>query len=200
MAPRRTASSQQGSFQGSLQVSFDNEPLILVDAADRQVGTASKAACHDGAGMLHRAFSVFLFDARGRVLLQQRSREKRLWPLYWANSCCSHPRLGEPVYEAAVRRVREELALEAELEALYTFEYQARFGESGSEHELCHVLVGRAEGEVRVNPREIAAHRFISASELDGELASDTLTPWLKLEWPRLRTEFAAKLRAFGVA
>ena len=75
-------------------VSFDSEELILVDTQDHELGYCSKAQCHDGDGVLHRAFSLFVFDRRGRVLLQQRSAQKRLWPLYWSNSCCSHPRRG----------------------------------------------------------------------------------------------------------
>ena len=80
-------------------VSFDTEDLILVDPQDQVQGHLNKAACHLGEGLLHRAFSVFLFNAEGELLLQQRSEQKKLWPLYWANSCCSHPRRGETVEE-----------------------------------------------------------------------------------------------------
>ena len=73
------------------------ENLILVDEEDRVIGHEEKERCHDGAGKLHRAFSVFLFDGRGRMLIQRRSAAKRLWPLFWSNSCCSHPRQGEEI-------------------------------------------------------------------------------------------------------
>ena len=90
-------------------VSSESEELILVDAQDRPVGRSSKAAAHDGDGQLHRAFSVFLFNARGELLLQQRGREKRLWPGYWSNSCCSHPRIGESMEIATHEREIEAL-------------------------------------------------------------------------------------------
>jgi isopentenyl-diphosphate delta-isomerase len=174
-------------------VSFDDEPLILVDEHDRVQGYAPKGACHDGVGTLHRAFSVFLFDDEGHVLLQQRSADKRLWPLYWSNACCSHPRRGESVLEAAVRRTGEELALEARLRFAFKFLYHAPFGEAGAEHELCSVFVGKVRGQAHFNPHEIAATRLMAPAELDGALAdpSTPYTPWLRLEWPRLRREHA---------
>ena len=132
------------------RVSFDDEPLILVDENDNEIGHRDKVDCHTGHGTLHRAFSVFLFDAQGRVLLQRRSNSKPLWPLYWSNSCCSHPRRGESLEFATARRMREELGLESDLQRLYSFIYQADFGDRGAEHEYCHVYIGRARGEVGV--------------------------------------------------
>ena len=172
-------------------VSFDDEPLILVDEHDNVVGHRSKAACHDGDGMLHRAFSVFVLNDNGEVLLQQRSEQKRLWPLFWTNSCCSHPRRGETLQQAVVRRVREELDVGTEPRLLYEFIYHARFGEAGSEHELCSVLVGKSTDPVRVNVNEIAQWRFVTPEALDQELASEPerFTPWFALEWPRLRRD-----------
>ena len=112
-------------------VSFENEPLILVDANDTVVGHASKQEAHDGQGILHRAFSVFLFDTQGRVLLQQRAAAKRLWPLFWSNGCCSHPRRGEETPAAAARRTQEELAVEAQsLSYLFKFEYHASYSDA----------------------------------------------------------------------
>ena len=94
-------------------VSSDDEPLILVDSRDRELGYLDKSACHDGEGRLHRAFSVFIFNPRGDVLLQRRSRSKRLWPSHWSNSCCSHPRKGETMEQAVHRRIRQELGFAA---------------------------------------------------------------------------------------
>jgi len=180
-------------------VSSEDEALILVDADDRQVGVLSKAECHDGEGVLHRAFSVFLFDDAGRLLLQQRASGKRLWPLYWSNSCCSHPREGESLEIAAERRLQDELHTTAELEFIYKFCYQARFGELGSEHELCHVLLGRMHGEPRANTTEIAALRRVSAAELDREFRErgELFTPWFRMEWQRLQADFAATLARY---
>lgn len=184
------------------RVSFDDEPLILVDDDNNVIGYRSKADVHAGDGILHRAFSVFLFDAEGRLLLQQRSASKPLWPLYWANSCCSHPRRGETEAEAAKRRVLEELGLDAELEYVYTFTYHAKYEDKGSEHETCSVFLGRARGEVATNENEIAAIRWLSAEEVDAALASapERYSPWLKMEWARLRSGFADTLVRYTAA
>lgn len=173
-------------------VSFDAEQLILVDSADREIGHESKAACHDGHGILHRAFSLFVFNPRAELLLQQRSRNKRLWPGYWANSCCSHPRFGENMQEATRRRLHQEMGMYGELRYLYKFEYQADFGDLGAEHELCWVYVGQTSDPVDVNRTEVDDWRFVSVAELDAEIDAhpERFTPWLKLEWRDLRSHF----------
>jgi isopentenyl-diphosphate delta-isomerase len=175
-------------------VSFDNEPLILVDAEDNVTGYETKVNAHLGSGLLHRAFSIFLFTDDDRVLLQQRSGKKPLWPLYWSNSCCSHPRQGETYEQAVHRRLREELAVDAELVYLYRFQYHEEFGEIGSEHELCSVYVGKIAAPVRidVNPSEIAAWQWIPCSEVDRLIGEqpEQVTPWFVMEWQRLRGEY----------
>lgn len=177
------------------------DSLILVDHDDREQGFLSKEECHRGAGILHRAFSVFLFNRSGETLLQQRSAAKPLWPLFWSNSCCSHPRRGETVEAAARRRVREELGLSCELVFLYKFEYQAGFADVGAEHELCWVYAGFTEGTAMANAAEIAACRYVSASALTAEVAADParFTPWLKLEWAEIRTRYLAQILARSV-
>ncbi len=181
-------------------VSSEEERLILVDEQDREIGSLDKAACHDGEGVLHRAFSLFVFDAAGELLLQQRSAGKRLWPLYWSNSCCSHPRYGETVEEATARRLREELNIEAELEFVYKFAYTARFGESGSENELCWVFLGRTRDRAVPNRHEIAAVRSLPADRVSAELARDpqAFTPWFRLEWQRLERDWPELLRRYA--
>ncbi len=165
------------------------EKLITVDADDKVTGYCSRAACHAGDGIQHRAFSIFIFDRDGRVLLQQRSSQKPLWPLFWSNSCCSHPRAGESTAEAAQRRLTEELGIDVPLTYVYKFAYQARYDETGSENELCSVFVGQTDQAIEVNPDEINAWRYLTLDELDDELpaAPERFTPWLKLEWKRLR-------------
>jgi isopentenyl-diphosphate delta-isomerase len=179
-------------------VSSESEPLILVDSQDRVLGHDSKAACHDGEGRLHRAFSVFLFNRSGALLLQQRAEGKRLWPGIWANTCCSHPRKGESVEAAAARRVRQELNLQAELHFTFKFEYHARYLDLGAEHELCSVFIGGFEGAPQVNRSEIADWRFLDPEALDRALGDDpdAYSPWLHLEWPRLRAEHWEQVRA----
>jgi isopentenyl-diphosphate delta-isomerase len=166
-------------------VSSEAEELILVDESDVEVGFLSKAGCHDGDGQLHRAFSVFLFNAEGELLMQQRSDLKRLWPGYWSNTCCSHPRRGESMAIATQRRLRDELNIESSLEFVFKFTYQASFEEQGSENELCHVYLGKVGEGVVANEQEIAAIRFASRAALQAEFEAqpDKFTPWFKMEW-----------------
>jgi isopentenyl-diphosphate delta-isomerase len=169
--------------------STQSEMLILVDENDEVIGFQEKESCHDGDGLLHRAFSVFLFDQTGRLLLQKRSHHKRLWGDFWSNSCCSHPRPHEDTREAAEKRVREELGVDSCLRFLFKFEYRARYDGRGSENELCHVYAGLLAGEPKVNEFEVSAWRMICPQSLDRELVEKpgAFTPWLKSEWPRLR-------------
>lgn len=181
-------------------VSSEAEQLILVDADDNETGFLSKADCHDGDGVLHRAFSLFLFNEDGELLLQQRSDSKRLWPGYWSNSICSHPRRGESMAVATRRRLLDELNIEAELEFVYKFAYQASYDEAGSENELCHVFLGRAPADIRPNEHEIAAVRFITPADLDREFAEqpETLTPWFNMEWRTLSATYREQLGQFA--
>jgi isopentenyl-diphosphate delta-isomerase len=172
-------------------VSFDDEPLVLVNDADDEIGFETKQRCHEGDGLLHRAFSVFLFSPEGDVLLQQRSAQKRLWPGVWSNACCSHPRRGEMLGDAVRRRLREELSLEAPVRFLFKFRYHARYDASGAEYELCHVYAGPLLGPPAVNPNEVNATAMMAADALDRELETrpELYSPWIKLEWARVRAE-----------
>jgi isopentenyl-diphosphate delta-isomerase len=170
----------------------DSDALILVDRADHLLGELSKKRCHEGRGVLHRAFSLLIFNRAGELLIQQRARSKRLWPLYWSNSCCSHPRSGESMDSATQRRLYEELGLRCPLEFLFKFEYQAQFDATGAEHELCSVFIGRTDDPVRVNAQEIVASRWIGPEELQSELRAHgaaRFTPWFIIEWARISAE-----------
>ena len=170
-------------------VSADSDTLILVDEADREVGHLSKGLCHDGEGVLHRAFSLLIFNGAGELLLQQRAASKRLWPLYWSNSCCSHPRRGETMEAAISRRLYEELGLRCPLYFLFKFQYQAQFDATGAEHELCSVFIARCTDEVRINRNEILGWRWISPEALQAEMTgrgAEKFTPWFMLEWARI--------------
>lgn len=174
-------------------VSFDHESLILVDPQDNEIGHLSKAEAHDGAGRLHRAFSLFVFDAAGRLLVQRRAAGKRLWPEYWSNTCCSHPRRGEDMQTAITRRLAEELGMRCRFSFLFKFEYHAQYGDAGAEHELCSVYAGVSHDRPQRNPSEIAELRWIEPDALDAEIAehADRYTPWFRLEWARIRRERA---------
>jgi isopentenyl-diphosphate delta-isomerase len=177
----------------------DSEALILVDAADREVGHLSKAKCHDGQGVLHRAFSLLIFNGAGELLIQQRAAAKRLWPLFWSNSCCSHPRRFENMETAIHRRLYEELGLSCPLQFLFKFQYQAQFETEGSEQELCSVFIGRSRDTVRTDPNEIQAWRWIQPDALETEMSgsgAERFTPWFKLEWARIWRDHRAAVLA----
>ena len=171
------------------RVSSAAESLVLVDDHDREIGFASKQDCHAGEGTLHRAFSIFIFNADGELLLQKRSASKPLWPGYWSNTCCSHPRAGETMEQAVERRLAEELGIRCRLRFLYKFKYHASYEAVGAEREYCWVYVGHHDGHPNVNLDEIADWRFIDAAGLDVELEStpERFTPWFKLEWAQIK-------------
>lgn len=183
-------------------VSSDSDLLILVNSDDEVVGSADKLSCHDGAGVLHRAFSILLFNEQGEILLQKRAATKRLWGGYWSNSCCSHPREGETMQQACQRRMAEELGLSAELEFLYKFEYHAQFDAEGAEHELCWVYIGQCNMEPAVNVNEVSDWRYVSVAQLERELVDepDSFTPWFKQEWRTLLENYSSNLAKLGVA
>lgn len=166
------------------------EQVILVDADDREIGTLGKLAAHENGGTRHRAFSVFIVDARGRWLLQRRAAGKYHFPGLWTNACCSHPRPGEDTAAAAHRRLREELGFDCPLAERFQFEYRATSAAEGlTEHELDHVFVGRHGGAIQPDPEEVAAVRWIEPAALEREVRErpETFTPWFKLALERVQ-------------
>lgn len=178
------------------QVSFNDENLIVVDENNQILGYQDKETCHQGEGILHRAFSIFLFNDAGEVLLQQRSAEKPLWPLIWSNSCCSHPRKGENLDQSTRRRLAEELGINSNLQYLYTFRYHARYKDIGSEHEICAVFIGKSNDQIQVNPTEIADWKWVSQHELTSRIESEPehYSPWMKMEWARLQRDYQTEI------
>lgn len=164
--------------------------VVCVDSGGDVLSTACKQAAHDCPGLLHLAFSVFLLDERGRVVLQRRSAHKRLWPLFWSNACCSHPAPGETARDAVHRRVQEELGATATgLRKMTRFEYQAPFAALGMERELCEVWLGNIRSDtLRPDAREVDAVAFLTPAQLTRGLASTPglFTPWCSIEWPLL--------------
>lgn len=179
-------------------VSFDHETLVLVDDNDREVGHTNKASAHAGAGQRHRAFSIFLFDGANRVYLHQRSTQKPLWPGFWTNACCSHPRRGETYQQATQRRLHEELGVQTQLHPLYQFEYQASYKDVGSEHELCWVYIGNypSQTPIATHPEEIMADGWFACDQVDSWISShpDVFTPWFLLEWSMLQGMHRARV------
>jgi isopentenyl-diphosphate delta-isomerase len=142
---------------------FEDE-VVLVDEHDRPIGTARKMDAHRS-GQLHRAFSVFVFDASRRLLLQQRAASKYHSGGLWTNTCCSHPRPGEDTAAAAHRRLREEMGIVCELTQVHRFVYRAQIGDL-IEHEVDHVFFGSHDAEPRVDPEEVQDWMWIDVVEL----------------------------------
>lgn len=147
-----------------------SERVILVDAEDTPVGTADKLAAHR-AGQLHRAFSVFVLNDDGAVLLQRRAEGKYHSGGLWSNTCCSHPRPGEATEAAARRRLEEEMGFHCTLEPAFGMVYRADVGGGLVEHEYDHVLLGRWSGEPDPDPREVADWRWVPLAALKEEVA-----------------------------
>jgi len=162
------------------------EQVILVDEEDRVLGAAEKLETHRRGG-LHRAFSVFVFDSAGNVLLQKRARDKYHSGGLWSNTCCSHPRPGETTVEAARRRLSEEMGFTCDLREVFSFVYRAEVGNDLVEHEYDHVLVGTYDGEPRPDAREVEAWRWCPLGGLKEELEADPAryTSWLALVMSR---------------
>jgi len=161
------------------------EEVILVDEFDTPVGVMEKMEAHRRA-LLHRAFSVFIFNQKGEMLLQRRALSKYHSGGLWTNACCSHPRPGESTGEAAQRRLAEELGFTVSLEKAFDFRYKTAFDNGLTEHEFDHVYVGYYDQEVFFNPEEVAECRWISAEALAVDLAGNhsAYTTWFLLSYP----------------
>ncbi len=171
--------------------------VILVDQNDTPLGTAEKLAAHQ-AGLCHRAFSVFIFRKQPNLelLLQQRAKEKYHSPGLWTNTCCSHPRPGETILEAATRRLKEEMGIETELNWVGKFHYVAHFANDLTENEVDHVLIGVLGDEhFQVNSAEVQDYRWVGIEDLKKELAAtpEQFTPWFKQA-----LDIAEKIKTLG--
>lgn len=158
------------------------EQVVLVDQDDNVLGLMEKIEAHKN-GLLHRAFSVFLFNSRGEMLLQKRAAGKYHSPLQWTNAVCSHPKNGESYSDGAKRRLKEELGIEAEFSEKFHFIYKADVGQNLWEHELDHVFFGNFDGEFNLNPKEVAEVRFVSMENLEKDMAENPadFTEWFKI-------------------
>jgi isopentenyl-diphosphate delta-isomerase len=158
-----------------------NEPLILVDESNRALGAAPKQAIHLQ-GLLHRAFSIFMVDGRGRILLQQRNPRKYHSGGLWANSCCGHPRPGERTVTAARRRLNEELGVTDPLTFGFFARYRADLDHGMRENELVYVYFGRLQSQAKPDPAEVADLEFLSLREISARIKRKpgTFTYWMK--------------------
>ena len=163
------------------------EEVILVDANDIATGTMEKMEAHEKA-VLHRAFSVFIFNARGDMLLQQRAISKYHSGGLWTNSCCSHPRPGEDTHTAASRRLQEEMGFYAPIEKVFDFTYQAAFDNGLTEHEFDHVFVGYYDGKIMPDEKEVSSYAYWSMEKIDALMADEPalFTAWFRIAFPKI--------------
>ena len=165
----------------------DQQQVILVDENDNPLGTLEKMEAHRK-GLLHRAFSVFIFNSKGEMLLQQRAWHKYHSGGLWSNACCSHPQPGEEIGLAAERRLTEELGFSTPLKKIFDFVYTAAFGNDLTENEFDHVFIGRYDDVVNVNPDEVEDYCFKTPEEIKLELKNDpsNYTAWFYIAFPKL--------------
>lgn len=169
---------------------MDNDLVILVDVNDRETGLKDKLDAHRD-GDLHRAISVFLFDAAGRMLLQRRAMSKYHSGGLWTNACCSHPKEGEAVRNAAIRRLQEEMGITCDnLVRVFSFTYKADVGNGLTEHELDHVFIGTSDALPVINPSEVMDHRYLSLEEVAKELEETpgNYTAWFRIIFSHIKS------------
>ena len=168
------------------------EEVILVNESDIPVGSMEKMEAHRKA-LLHRAFSVFIFNSKGEMLLQQRAMGKYHSAGLWTNACCSHPRPGEETHAAALRRLVEELGFTTLLEKSFDFTYRSEFGNGLTEYEFDHVFTGVYDGEVHPDRAEVSDHCFRDPATIARELVlyPEKYTSWFHLAFPLVRQRMA---------
>jgi len=163
------------------------EEVILVNERDEQVGSMEKMEAHRK-GVLHRAFSVFIFNDKNEMLLQQRATSKYHSGGLWTNACCSHPRPGEQTEAAAARRLHEELGFTIPLSKIFDFHYNAAFDNGLTEHEFDHVYVGTYTGKIAPNPSEVQDYCYKSMDEISATIQSHPhkYTAWFCIAFPKV--------------
>ena len=160
----------------------EEEFVILVDTNDNKIGLMEKMEAHRK-GLLHRAFSVFIFNSKGEFLLQRRALEKYHSGGLWTNSCCSHPKDGESVLDAGKRRLMEEMGFICEVEEQFTFIYNRKLDNELTEHELDHVLFGTYEGDINYNSDEVMDYKYVDLETLSRDIDANPMnyTEWFKI-------------------
>ncbi len=162
------------------------EQVILVNENDEQLGLMPKMEAHEKA-VLHRAFSVFTFNRKGELLLQQRAKSKYHSPLLWTNTCCSHQRNGETNIEAGKRRLQEEMGFVCELKEVFSFVYKAPFDNGLTEHELDHVMVGYYNENPIINKKEVESYKWMTVEAIKSDIMNqpNVYTAWFRIIFDR---------------
>ena len=165
------------------------ENVILVNESDEPIGVMPKMEAHQKA-VLHRAFSVFIFNSEGKLMLQQRALHKYHSPGLWTNTCCSHQRLGESNLEAGNRRLFEEMGMKVDLEELFSFIYKAPFDNGLTEHELDHVMIGYTEQSPVINKEEVEDWKWMGMDDIKTDINTqpEAYTAWFKIIFDRVNS------------
>jgi len=163
------------------------EEVVLVDKKGRVKGYKEKQEAHIFPASLHKAISVLVFD-KNKVLIQKRSKYKKTWPLFWANTCCSHPRKGESFQKAAERRLFEEMGIRTKLKRVFRIIYKTKFDDNWGENEYDWVFIGEYKGKVNPDPKEIAEYKWIDLKDLKKDIIKNPLiyAPWFKIILKRI--------------
>ena len=168
--------------------------VILVDENDVQVGTMEKLEVHQKA-LLHRAFSIFIFNAKAEMLLHKRAANKYHSAGLWTNACCSHPAPGEETLEAAQNRLQEEMGICTNLKKIFDFTYKAVFDNGLTENEFDHVFLGQYDGTVSPNKEEVSDYCFKSIADIKDSIQThpQKYTEWFKIAFPKLEEYLVKK-------
>lgn len=167
------------------------EYIIQVNNSDTQIGKIEKLQAHQR-GVLHRAFSIFIFNSEGNLLLQQRAADKYHSAALWTNSCCSHPNYGESLQHATQRRLMQEMGLQTPLNKLFDFIYKTKFDNGLIEHEYDHVFLGVSDRKPIPNPNEVMNWKYMPLQEIERDIEAypHKYTSWFKICFPKLKTHY----------
>lgn len=165
--------------------------LILVNENDEPIGEIAKMEAHEKA-LLHRAFSVFILNSKGEILMQQRALDKYHSAGLWTNTCCSHPFPNEQSLDAANRRLLEEMGMSVDLEFLFKFQYKAPFDNGLTEHEIDHVFLGNSDSLPQINKKEVSSYKYISFEDLEMDIIKnpEDYTVWFKIIFNKFHLYF----------
>lgn len=170
---------------------YMQEYVVLVDSNDNPIGLMEKMEAHVKAE-LHRAFSIFVFNSKGEMLLQQRAFSKYHTPGLWTNTCCSHPRDGETLEQATSRRLQEEMGMNCEIKEVFHFTYKADVTQGLMEHEIDHVFIGTTDETPTINPEEVESWKYESMDFIKEDMVKhpEVYTPWFKIAFQELLKYF----------
>jgi isopentenyl-diphosphate delta-isomerase len=173
--------------------SSHEEQVILVNSSGKSIGTMNKMSAHENGGSLHRAFSVFVFNTSGELLLQRRALSKYHSGGLLTNTCCSHPRPEESTMEAAIRRLNEEMGMECELSEKFTFEYKAELDKGLVEWEYDHVFIGVSDVRPEINFEEVGEYIYMSLEDIQAHMLNspEEYTAWFRVCFDKIKDEFS---------